>query len=98
MSKVKGFRWGRKNLIKQAKEAAVKAGAHAYVGRKQKKRDNRGLWNIKIGAFAHEHSLSYSRLINLFKTNQIGIDRKIMADLAENNKEVLSALIAKTRK
>jgi len=98
LAQTKGFKWGRKNLLKQAKEAAVKAGAHAYVGRKQKKRDNRGLWNIKISAFVREHGLSYSKFIHLLKTNGIELDRKVLADLAENNGKVMSALVAKVKK
>ena len=97
LAQTKGFKWGRKNLVKQAKEAAVKAGVHAYTGRKQKKRVNRGLWNIKISAFASRHGLSYSKLINLLKTNQIELDRKVLADLAENNEKVMAALVEKVK-
>jgi large subunit ribosomal protein L20 len=89
----KGYRWGRKNLLKQAKEAKVKAGAHAFVDRRKRKRDFRALWNIKIGAFARERGLSYSKFINLLKINKIELDRKILADMAVNNKKVLDAVI-----
>jgi large subunit ribosomal protein L20 len=95
---VKGYKWGRKNLIKVAKTARTKAGAHAYTDRRKKKRTMRGLWQIKINAFVREHDLSYSRFINLLKTNNIAVDRKILADLAVNNKEVLAALIAQVSK
>lgn len=95
---VKGYKWGRKNLIKVAKTARTKAGAHAYVDRRKKKRTMRGLWQIKINAFVREHGLSYSRFINALKTNNIALDRKIIADLAVNNKAVLEALIAKLKK
>ena len=95
LAKTKGYKWGRKKLIKQAKEAAVKAGAHAYIDRKKKKRTNRALWQIKISAFVKEHGLSYSRFIHLLKTNKIDIDRKILADLAVNNKKVLIKIIEK---
>jgi large subunit ribosomal protein L20 len=97
MSQAKGFKWGRKNLIKQAKEAVVKAGVHAYEGRKQKKRDNRGLWNIKIGAFAREAGMNYSRLIHQLKSKQVELDRKILADLSENDPDVMSAIVDKTK-
>jgi len=95
---VKGFKWGRKNLIKVAKTALTKAGAHAYVDRRKKKRTMRGLWQIKINAFVREHGFSYSRFINALKVNNIALDRKIIADLAVNNKAVLEALIAKLKK
>jgi len=95
---VKGYKWGRKNLIKLAKTARTKAGAHAYTDRRKKKRVMRGLWQIKINAFVREHDLSYSKFINLLKINKIEVDRKILADLAVNDKEVLTALIAKITK
>jgi large subunit ribosomal protein L20 len=95
---VKGYKWGRKNLIKVAKTARTKAGAHAYTDRRKKKRTMRGLWQIKINAFVREQGLSYSRFINLLKVNNVTIDRKILADLAVNNKEVLTALISKLSK
>jgi large subunit ribosomal protein L20 len=95
---VKGYKWGRKNLIKVAKTARTKAGAHAYVDRRKKKRTMRGLWQIKINAFVREQGFSYSRFINALKINKIALDRKIIADLAVNNKAVLEALIAKLKK
>ena len=93
LKQVKGYKWGRKNSIRLAKTAATKAGAHAYIDRKKKKRTNRGLWQIKINAFVREHELSYSRFINLLKINKIEIDRKILADLAVNNKKVFTNII-----
>jgi len=95
---VKGFKWGRKNLIKVAKTALTKAGAHAYTDRRKKKRDMRGLWQIKINAFVRGYDLSYSKFIGLLKANKIEVDRKILADLAVNNKEVLAALITRIKK
>jgi large subunit ribosomal protein L20 len=93
LAKTKGYKWGRKNLIKRAKEAVVKAGAHSFVDRRKKKRTRRGLWQIKISAFVKEEGLSYSKFINLLKKKDIVLDRKVMADLAENNKEVMKAII-----
>ena len=98
LAKVKGYKWGRKNLIKQAKEAVVKAGAHAYIDRKKKKRVNRGMWQIKISAFTKERGLSYSRFINLLKVNKIELDRKVLADLSENNKKILSNIVTSVKK
>ena len=98
LKKTKGYRWGRKSNIKQAKEAVVKAGVHAYVDRKKKKRVTRGLWHIKINAFVREKGLNYSRFINLLKTNKIELDRKILADLAVNNKKVLTKIVAEVKK
>ncbi|MBA3047029.1 50S ribosomal protein L20 [Patescibacteria group bacterium] len=95
LKKVKGFKWGRKNLIRLAKTAATKAGAHSFVGRKKKKRVNRGLWQIKINAFVREHGLPYSKFIDALKKNKIELDRKILADMAVNNKKVLAEIIKK---
>lgn len=97
MAKVKGFMWGRKNRIRLAKTASVKAGVHAYRDRRLKKRTNRGLWQIKIGAFARTQDLSYSRMIDQLKKADVAIDRKILADLAVNHKEVLAKIVAETK-
>jgi len=99
LAKTKGYKWGRKKLIKRAKEAVVKAGAHSFVDRRKKKRTNRGLWQIKISAFVKGYDLSYSRFIDLLKKKEIVIDRKVLADLAENNKEVMAKIVeaAKTK-
>ena len=93
LSKVKGYKWGRKNLIRLAKTAFLKAGVHAYRDRKKKKRVMRGLHNIKINAFVREYDLTYSKFINLLKVKNIELDRKILADLAVNNKEILAKII-----
>lgn len=95
LQKVKGYKWGRKKHIKQAKEAVVKAGAHAYIDRKKKKRTRRALWQIKISAYVREHGLSYSKFMGALKKNKIELDRKILADLAVNNKKVLSHIVKK---
>lgn len=97
LQKVKGFKWGRKKLIKLAKTASTKAGAHAFKDRRRKKRDMRGLWQVKIGAFAKEHNLSYSKLIGSLKKNEVELDRKILADLAVNNKKVLENIISQLK-
>jgi large subunit ribosomal protein L20 len=98
LSKTKGFKWGRKKLIKLAKTAAVKAGAHAYVDRRKKKRTARALWQIKIGAFAKLNGTSYSKLISSLKTAKIDLDRKILSDLAVNHPSLLIKIIEETKK
>ncbi len=98
LKKVKGYRWGRKNLIKRAKTATLKAGVHAYRDRRNKKRTRRALWQIKISAFVKEHDLSYSKFIALLKKHKIEIDRKILADLAVNHPVTLVNLINKIKK
>lgn len=97
LSQTKGYKWGRKNLIRLASTASTLAGAHAYRDRRLKKRNARGLWQIKINAFAREEGLSYSKLINLLKVKKVDLDRKILADLATNNKKVLKAVISEVK-
>jgi len=98
LAKTKGYMWGRKNLIRKAKEAIMHAGAHAFMDRRKKKRTNRGLWQIKISAFVKEQGVSYSRFIDMLKKADVALDRKVLADLAENNKPVLSAILAQVKK
>ncbi|MBD3248074.1 50S ribosomal protein L20 [Candidatus Falkowbacteria bacterium] len=93
LKQAKGYKWGRKNLIRLAKTAVVHAGAHSYVDRKKKKRVFRGLWHIKINAFVREMGLSYSKFMNKLKTNKIELDRKILADLSQNNKKVMAKIV-----
>jgi len=98
LSKTKGYRWGRKKLIKQAKTAVLKAGVHAYRDRRNKKRTRRALWQVKINAFVREHDLSYSKFIDLLKKNNVSVDRKILADLAVNHPKALENLVKKIKK
>lgn len=89
----KGFKWGRKSKKRQAKEAILHKLSHAFEGRKQKKREYRKLWNIKINAALNQKGLKYNQFINVLKNKQIKLDRKILADLAENNKDVFEKII-----
>ena len=89
----KGYRWGRKSKIKVAKVAKMKAGQYAFVDRRKKKRTNRGLWNIRINAAVREFGLSYSKLINALKKNNVALDRKILAELAENHGAVFAKVV-----
>jgi len=98
LKSVKGYRWGRKNLIRLAKTASTKAGAHAFVDRRKKKRTARALWQIKISASVREQGLSYSKFIGFLKKKKIELDRKILADLAENNKKVLIKIVEEIKK
>lgn len=98
LSKTKGYKWGRKSKIKQMKEAVTHAGAHAFMDRRKKKRVNRSLWQIKINAFVRQHGISYSRFIDALKKNNIEVDRKILADLSQNNKEVMEKIVTEIKK
>ncbi|MFA5093603.1 MAG: 50S ribosomal protein L20 [Candidatus Omnitrophota bacterium] len=91
---VKGFKWGRKNLIKVAKTARTKAGAHAFVDRRKKKRTARALWQIKISAFVRAEGLSYSKFIAALKAKNVLLDRKVLAEMAVKYPELLKKIIA----
>lgn len=90
---VKGFRWGRKSKERLAKEALLHAWSHAFVGRKLRKRDFRRLWQIKIGAAAQAHDLSYSKFVTLLKKKDIGLDRKILAEIAEKHSLIFQQIV-----
>lgn len=93
LRRVKGYKWGRKNLPKLAKVAAAKAGVYAYRDRRNKKRSARNLWQIKINAGVREYNLSYSKFINLLKKSKIELDRKILANLAEHHPEIFAKIV-----
>lgn len=93
----KGFRWGRKSKEAAAKEALLHAWTHAFQGRKQKKRDFRTLWNVKISAAAKPLGLSYSRLIFALKKANVKLDRKILAELAENEPKIFAKVVEKVK-
>lgn len=93
LKEAEGYKWGRKKTIRLAKTAVTKAGAYAYRDRRVKKRDARQLWQTKINAGVREHGLNYSEFINKLKKAEVEIDRKILADLAENNPKVFAAIV-----
>ncbi|EKR65541.1 MULTISPECIES: 50S ribosomal protein L20 [Leptospira] len=93
----KGFRGARSKLYRTAKSAVMKAGQWAYRDRRAKKRDFRKLWIIRINAAARENGLSYSVFMNSLKKLGINMDRKSLAELAFNDREVFNALIEKIK-
>jgi len=97
IKQAKGYKWGRKSKYRAAKEALQHAWVHAYRDRKNKKRDFRQLWQIKINAACRENNISYSRFINALKKNNIIIDRKILADLAQNHPEIFKKIIEEVK-
>lgn len=98
LKKAKGYNFGRSTKEKEAKQAIVRAGQHAYAHRRTKKRDFRKLWNTRISAGVKPFELSYSKFINLLKTKKIGLDRKVLSDLAGNNPETFSRLVETVKK
>ena len=94
MKYTKGFRWGRSHKERAAKEALLHAWTHAFQGRKDKKRDFRKLWNVKINAAIREEGMNYSRFISALKKKKVMLDRKILAHLAEHEPEVFKKIVA----
>ncbi len=98
LKRVKGFRWKRKSSIRLGRQAATRAGVHAYRHRRLKKRDFRALWQIRIGAAARQHDMSYSQLMHKLKVAKIELDRKVLSDLAATQPEVFAAIVKQAAK
>jgi len=92
-----GYRGGRTNVYRIAKQAVMKAGQYAYRDRRQRKRQFRQLWIARINAGARENGLSYSKFMNGLKRAAIEIDRKVLADLAVFDKAVFAQLVEKAK-
>lgn len=91
----KGFRHGRKNLIKQAKQALTRAGQNAYIGRKLKKRNFRSLWIVRLNAACKQNGIKYSQFIHLLSENKILISRKALVELAQQEPQEFKKLVEK---
>jgi len=89
----KGYYGARSRTYRVAKQAVTKAGQYAYRDRRQRKRQFRALWIQRINAGAREHGLSYSRLIDGLNKAQVEVDRKVLADLAVNEKAAFGKLV-----
>jgi len=82
LKEAKGYYGARSRVFRVAKQAVIKAGQYAYRDRRQKKRQFRALWIVRINAAARENGLSYSRLIDGLKKAGVELDRKVLADMA----------------
>jgi large subunit ribosomal protein L20 len=89
----KGYRGGRSKLFRTAQEAVDKGLLYAYVDRRKKKRDFRGLWIQRISAAAKDLGLSYSKLIHALKKSNIALDRKVLAYLAAEDPSVFAKVV-----
>ncbi|MFL5740753.1 MAG: 50S ribosomal protein L20 [Flavisolibacter sp.] len=97
LKQAKGFYGKRKNVYTVAKNVVEKGMTYSYVGRKLKKREYRRLWIARINAAVREEGLTYSQFINLLNTKGIGLDRKVLADLAMNDATSFKALVAQVK-
>ncbi|SDR68458.1 50S ribosomal protein L20 [Christiangramia echinicola] len=97
LKQAKGYFGRRKNVWTVAKNAVDKAMLYAYRDRKAKKRTFRSLWIMRINAAARQEGLSYSQFMGKIKTSEIGLNRKVLADLAMNNPEAFKAIVEKVK-
>lgn len=97
LERAKGFYGASSKRIRTVYDAIDKADAHAYVGRKQKKRQYRRLWTVRINAACRMMDFSYSKLIAGLKKANIELNRKVLADLAVKDMEAFKALVEKAK-
>lgn len=97
LKEAKGFYGKRKNVYTVAKNVLEKGLQYRYVGRKLKKREYRGLWIARINAAVRPEGLTYSQFIHKLNEKGIGLDRKILADLAMNEPETFKQLVASVK-
>ena len=92
-AKTKGMKAGRRNQVKLATQAVLKAGTNAFKDRRRKKRDFRASWIISINAACRENGLTYSEFMKLLSTEQIALDRKVLCEFAKNKPEIFSSIV-----
>jgi len=92
LKKAKGYYGARSRVYRVAKQAVIKAGQYAYRDRRQRKRQFRALWIVRINAAARECGISYSRFMNGLKKAAVELDRKVLADIAVYDKEAFAEL------
>jgi len=97
ISRAKGYYNARRKVYRVAKQAVIKAGQYAYIGRKQRKRQFRALWIVRINAAARMYGLSYSRFMNGLKKAEITLDRKVLADIAVHDIAAFGAIAEKAK-
>ncbi len=97
LERAKGFYGASSKQIRTAYDAVDKAMAHAYVGRKQKKRQYRRLWTVRINAACRKSGMNYSTFINGLKKAGVELNRKVLADLAVSEPAAFEALIQKAK-
>jgi len=97
LKQAKGYYGARSRIFRVAKQAVTKAGQYAYRDRRQRKRQFRSLWITRINAQSRANGLSYSRLINGLKKAEIGLDRRVLSDLAVHDKPAFAAIVEQAK-
>ena len=98
LRRAKGFRAGRSKLNRAGREAVMRAGQYGYFGRKNKKRDYRALWIVRINAACEQRDLPYHRFINGLKKAGVDLNRKALAELALSEPKAFDELVETARK
>jgi large subunit ribosomal protein L20 len=93
LKKAKGYRWGRNNLFRKAKEAVIKAGMYAHRDRRAKKRSFRALWITRLNNALRLHGTTYAQFIALEKSKNIELDRKVLSQMAVENPDVFKKFV-----
>ena len=97
LKQAKGYWGARSKLVRVANQAVMKSLQYAYVGRKLRKRDMRSLWIARINAACRLNGLSYSKFINGLKVKNLDLNRKVLADMAVNDKVGFAQLCEKVK-
>ena len=97
LDRAKGYYGARSRVYRVAKQSVIKAGQYAYRDRRQRKRQFRALWITRINAASRANGLSYSRLIAGLRRAAIGLDRRVLADLAVRDKPAFAVIVEKAR-
>lgn len=97
LKRAKGFRMTRRRLIKTAKEVLLHAGDYAYNGRKEKKQEFRKLWIMRISGSLQGSGLSYNQFIRKMADKKIGLDRKILAEIIQDDPETFQKIIEEVK-
>ena len=92
LAEAKGYRGTRSSLVKTAREAVLHAGEYAFHGRKRKKRDFRRIWIVRINEALKAEGKQYSRFVSGMKSKNIALDRKILANLVQEDPETFKAI------
>lgn len=95
LKQAKGYWMSRSKQFKKAKEAVLHAGEYAFAGRKNRKRDFRKLWIIRLNAAVRNKGLTYSKFINLLKQKKIGLDRKVLSQIAVEQPKIFEKIVEK---
>ncbi|MEK7171228.1 MAG: 50S ribosomal protein L20 [Patescibacteria group bacterium] len=98
LNATKGYKLGRSKLFRQAKQAYIKAGQYAYRDRRNKKRDMRGLWIIQINAAVRAHGMPYKDFIYGLTKAEIGLNRKVLAELSVKAPAEFEQVVEKVKK